>query len=102
MIRGDADGESLDLTESPFTLVIADGTASGETPCNSYSFPIEIDGSTISFGTGEQTAVGCLGLQGDLERLYLTSLGPNTDFAVDGTTLTLEASGAVWVFEAGP
>ena len=100
MVGGDADGQPLDLTESPFTLAIADGVASGETPCNSYSFPLEIDGSTMSFGAGEQTAVGCLGVQGDLERLYLTSLGPNTHFSVDGSTLTLQASGAEWVFES--
>jgi heat shock protein HslJ len=100
MVRGDAGDEPLDLSESQFTLVIENAMARGEAPCNCYSFPIEINGSEISFGLGEQSLIECLGEQADLERLYFTSLGQSTSYTVDGTTLTLKASGAVWVFEA--
>ena len=85
----DADG-ALTVNGTPVTLVIADDSASGQAPCNSYTGAVEIDGDSVSFGTIAQTLMACTDdARTELEARYLAALEEVSGSTLTGDTLTL-------------
>ena len=75
---------------TPVTLVIADDSASGQAPCNSYTGAVEIDGESVAFGTIAQTLMACTDdARTELETRYLAALEEVSGSTVTGDTLTL-------------
>jgi heat shock protein HslJ len=85
----DADG-ALAVNGIPVTLVIADDSASGQAPCNTYTGEVEIDGDTVAFGAIAQTLMACTDdARTELETRYLAALEEVGGSRLDGETLTL-------------
>ena len=66
---------------------LADSSASGNSSCNSYSVPVEIDGHKISFGEGLATLMAC---EGEGETVYLQTLRKVKTYKVSEDNKTLE------------
>ena len=85
----DAEGTMM-LADKPVTLVIADASASGQAPCNTYTGGVEIDGETVLFGPFAQTLMACAdGALTELENRYLAAIEQVDTWEISGDTLTL-------------
>ena len=85
----DADG-ALAVNGIPVTLVIADDSASGQAPCNSYTGEVDIDGDSVEFGTIAQTLMACTDdARTELETRYLAALEEVSGSTLTDETLTL-------------
>lgn len=66
---------------------LADSSASGNSSCNSYSVPVEINGDKISFGEGLATLMAC---EGNGETVYLQTLRKVKTYKLSEDNKTLE------------
>jgi heat shock protein HslJ len=60
--------------DTPFTLDIADGTASGTGPCNRYHLPFTHNGEDVTTGPVASTAMACAAPLLAAEHAYFTKL----------------------------
>ena len=98
----DADG-ALTVNGTPVTLVIADDSASGQAPCNSYTGAVEIDGDSVSFGTIAQTLMACTDdARAELEARYLAALEQVSGSTLADDTLTLTGDSVTLQFTLLP
>jgi heat shock protein HslJ len=76
------------------TILFADGSATGQAPCNSYSAPYAVNGSELTLGPIVSTKMACDDLA--VESAYLTALATVTGWSVDasGDLVLADASGA--------
>ena len=64
--------EGLYPDKKPTMIVnLSDSSASGNSSCNSYTVPMEVDGQKISFGEGLATLMAC---EGDGETVFFQTL----------------------------
>jgi heat shock protein HslJ len=87
------------------TLAFAEGMASGNAGCNTFTGSYTVDGPSLTFGPLASTKKACAPAVGDLETAYLAALQGVTAWAVPadapmGTQLTLTGSGAKLVYRA--
>jgi heat shock protein HslJ len=74
------------------TVAFLDGTVSGQAPCNQFSAPYTLDGTTLSVGPIATTRMACPDLA--LEQDYLTTLAAARAWAIDaGDLVLLDAQG---------
>jgi heat shock protein HslJ len=98
----DADG-ALAVNGIPVTLVIADDSASGQAPCNSYTGGVDIDGDSVEFGTIAQTLMACTDdARTELETRYLAALEEVSGSTLSGDTLTLTGDSVTLQFTLLP
>jgi heat shock protein HslJ len=98
----DADG-TLAVNGIPVTLVIADDSASGQAPCNTYTGEVEIDGDTVAFGTIAQTLIACTDdSRNELESRYLAALEEVSGSTLGDDTLTLTGEAVTLQFTLLP
>jgi heat shock protein HslJ len=98
----DADG-ALAVNGVPVTLVIADDSASGQAPCNSYTGEVDIDGDSVEFGTIAQTLMACTDdARTELETRYLAALDEVSGSTLTGDTLTLTGDSVTLQFTLLP
>ncbi len=76
------------------TIEFANGIVSGQAPCNSYSAPYTVTGSTLALGLIASTQMACPDLAS--ETAYLAALSSVTGWSVDssGDLVLTDASGA--------
>ncbi len=77
------------------TVQFREGGVSGSAGCNTYSAPVNIDGTGITAGAAKVTRAWCddpAGLM-DQERLYLDILGRVKDFRIFGDQLAIQTDG---------
>ena len=92
---GERDGDSVGMMVVPrrvtATIRFEDGEVTFETGCNAGGGAADISGDTINFGELAQTAVGCHGAQGEVERGVTRVLqGKNTvSWSISGDQLRL-------------
>ena len=103
-VAGSVDGTAVTLIEtSPITRVIEAGEAGGIAACNAYGGFVEVTDTTIEFLGVGSTEMGCEGPVMELEQTYLGSIGAAQqqifDYLIVGTSLTLSAPAATWIFE---
>lgn len=86
-----ADGTSITVPDGVDITLFVEGTeASGSSGCNSYNATVEIDGSSITFGTVASTMMACAEPEkGEAETAYATALAEIETFEIDGDTLVL-------------
>lgn len=96
------DGTSWDVTAingvAPVagapTMAFTGDTMSGTTGCNSFSAGYTLNGSSITFGPGAQTAMACTDDLMKQEDAFNSALAKVAKLTVDGTTMQLQdASG---------
>ena len=98
----DADG-ALAVNGIPVTLVIADDSASGQAPCNSYTGEVDIDGDSVEFGTIAQTLMACTDdARTELETRYLAALEEVSGSTLTDETLTLTGDSVTLQFTLLP
>lgn len=66
---------------------MTDSSASGNSSCNSYTVPVEVDGDKISFGEGLATLMAC---EGDGESIYFQTLRKVETYKISEDSNTLE------------
>jgi len=71
------------------TMEIDGDRVTGSGGCNEYDTAAEIDGSTITFGEGATTDMGCDGKPGEIEALFYGLTSGSADWSLDGDVLTL-------------
>ena len=85
------------------TIQFREGAVSGSAGCNTYSAPVNIDGTGITVGAATVTRAWCddpAGLM-DQERLYLDILGRVKDFRIFGDQLAIQTDkGEQLLFQA--
>jgi heat shock protein HslJ len=80
----------LDDVPQPVTLEIADGTASGNAPCNSFTGEVGSSTEGVEFGPLATTRMACSpDSVMELESRYIAGLEAVDTATVDGSTLTL-------------
>ena len=88
----DAEG-AMTINGAPVTLVLAEGTVTGQAPCNTYTGDATVDGTDITIGTIAQTLMACADpARTELESRFLAALENVTTAkpgGVDPRTLTL-------------
>jgi heat shock protein HslJ len=85
------------------TARFEDGAVSGNSGCNTYNGPYEVDGQDLTIGPDlATTEMACPAPQMAVERAYLTRLPKVASYAIDGDTLTLadEDGKTLLTFEA--
>lgn len=98
----DADG-AFAVNGIPVTLVIADDSASGQAPCNSYTGEVDIDGDSVEFGTIAQTLMACTDdTRTELETRYLAALEQVSGSTLADDTLTLTGDSVTLQFTLLP
>jgi heat shock protein HslJ len=98
----DADG-ALAVNGIPVTLAIADDSASGQAPCNSYTGEVDIDGDSVEFGTIAQTLMACTDdARTELETRYLAALEEVSGSTLTDETLTLTGDSVTLQFTLLP
>lgn len=78
---------------SDVTLDIADGTASGRGPCNSYNLPFTVDGTDLTTGPIASTKMACEGARNKAEADYFRMLEAVDEVHKEGTEDQLVLSG---------
>src|SRR5690606_39054182 len=66
---------------------LADSSASGNSRCNSYTVPLEVNEQKISFGEGLATLMAC---EGDGETVYFQTLRKVKEYKISEDNNTLE------------
>jgi len=66
---------------------LADSSASGNSSCNSYTVPLEVNEQKISFGEGLATLMAC---EGDGETVYFQTLRKVKEYKISEDNNTLE------------
>jgi heat shock protein HslJ len=83
---------SAPIPETVVDLTIAEGTASGNAGCNTYTGPVDVntDDNTMTFGTEiATTMMACQPAVMDQEQRFLTVLTEATSYEMANDTLTL-------------
>lgn len=85
------------------TLLLEDGTASGDSGCNTFTGVYSIDGDALELGELAVTEMACDDDIMAVESAYLAALGEITVFEQDGELLELtsESTDTVLVYSAG-
>jgi heat shock protein HslJ len=96
------DGEGLPESVAP-TLLLADGTASGNAGCNQFTGGYTLDGDQLTFGPLATTRMACVPEVDEIEQAYLARLSSVADAATtdDGLELS-DADGEVVLTYVGP
>ena len=68
----------------------ADGSVSGQAPCNSYSAKQTAEPPGFALGPITRTEAGCGGIAGQLERRYFEALSGANGIAFEGGVLTIK------------
>ncbi len=94
------DGEMVEsLPDVKTTAQFEDGSVGGNSGCNGYNGPYQVDGKNISFGPMMSTMMACPPPMMEQETGYMTALGMVDTFEVDGETLTMFDEGGEVVLE---
>jgi heat shock protein HslJ len=70
----------------------ADGTATGNSGCNTFNGSVTLDGSSIDFGALATTRMACPEPGMSLETAFLGGLDGATSWRIDGGQLVLEGA----------
>jgi heat shock protein HslJ len=81
-------------------LVFSAGEIAGQSACNRYGGPYEVDGSSISFGDLFSTNMACEQPLMDIESAYLTALGNVDAYEVSAEELVLTGGDVRLAFDA--
>lgn len=98
----DADASKPALGKEPVTIEFAaDGTVSGQGPCNRFHGTVHYGADTVKISQVASTMMACKGDATANEATFHKALETTHDvtFADDHTTLTLRASGNELVFD---
>ena len=97
-------GEPVQLIEAaPITLTVEGFNGSGVAACNNYEFTMRFGDGGLELVSGPgHTDMGCSASISHLQDVYLESIGPSANYAVDDTTLTWQTPTATWVFTRVP
>jgi heat shock protein HslJ len=74
-------------------ITFANGTASGNAGCNTFTGPYTINGGTIAIGPLATTKMACQDPMATVETAYLQALDQVTEVSADGDNLKLSAPG---------
>ena len=89
LLRQQVDGALVELPDDVgITLLMQDGTATGNGGCNSYGAPYGRDGDALTFGAIEATEMYCPDAS-DLESAYFANLAEVTSGFSTGGTLVM-------------
>ena len=69
--------------------IAADGSISGQAPCNSYAAAQTAEPPAFKLGPLTQTEIGCTGKAGELERRYFQALSQANGISYEGGVLTI-------------
>jgi len=86
----------------PVTLLLSQGSVSGQAPCNTYTGGVSDDDGTLYFSPIAQTLMACDDTLMDLESRYLAALQTSDAGSVEGEQLTLTGPGTSLQFTLLP
>jgi heat shock protein HslJ len=81
-------------------VVFSAGEIAGQSACNRYGGPYEVDGSSISFGDLFSTNMACEQSLMDIESAYLSALGDVDAYEVSADELVLTGGDVRLAFDA--
>jgi heat shock protein HslJ len=96
------DGQDLDVSAGPVTLIVEGDRWGGTSACNQYFAQATLDGSEVTVGPVGSTEMACAEPRMTLEQHYLTALQRVTSAAADDQALTLRGDGVQMAFEPLP